>query len=269
MTMSFLLHDALGETESIEPAASPYVNARIQRDLAALPVSLIEEKFYIPEYAQMLDRERLFELLERSVKLYGATLISGRAGTGKTVLAAGFARRQLTASWYSIEPADCDWGEFLSSFVASLFGPSKATFKLTSDVPPDEAAQADLLSSCFKKLGQRRFMGPRLIVLDNIHHLFDAFWFAGFFRQLVLSLDKNVRLLMLCRSKPSAPLWRMRSKQMLNVIDESLLYFSESETKEFCRVNGLPENLAVDAHRRSFGRAASLTKLMDEHIERS
>src|SRR5262245_44268446 len=116
MTMSFLLHNALIESETAEIDFQTRANVRKQRDSAATPLSLFEEKFYIPEHEQTLDRERLFQLLDRSVGLYGATLISGRAGTGKTVLAADFARRQSLACWYSIEPADSDWHEFSLSF---------------------------------------------------------------------------------------------------------------------------------------------------------
>ena len=264
MTMSFLLHDSLSETESTEIGRPSGATSGKQRVSVSTPVSLIEEKFHIPGCEQVLERERLFELLNRSVKQYGATLISGRAGTGKTVLAAGFARRQASASWFSIEPADSDWREFSSSFIASLFGPGKKIGKSSRESSPSEAEHAELLTKCFNKLGHRRFKGPRLIVLDNVHHLFDVTWFSGFFRQLIMSLNGNVRLVMLCRSKPSAPLWRMRSKQMLNVIEENLLYFSESEAKELCRLRGLPEELGAAAYKRSFGRAANLTKQIDD-----
>ena len=264
MTMSFLLNDSLSETESAEIGQSPNVHIRKQKVSTKAPVSLIEEKFYIPEYSEMLERERLFELLEKSVTQYGATLISGRAGTGKTTLAAGFARRQLSASWLSVEPADGNWREFSASFVTSLFGPREKFSELLQESLPSEAEQAELLTKCFKKLSRRSSPLPRLIVLDNVHHLFDIAWFSGFFRQLIISLNRNVRLLVLCRSKPSAPLWRMRSKQMLNVIDENLLYFSEREAKELCRLRGLPEELGVTAQKRTFGRAANLTKLLDD-----
>ena len=83
---------------------------------------------------------------------------------------------------------------------------------------PDPTILSKYLTNCLP-MGAHR----GLLVLDNVHHLFDAGWFPEFFRQMIISLGPETRLLMLCRSRPSAPLWRLRSKQMLNVIDETII----------------------------------------------
>ena len=257
--MSFLLHDSLSELESADLTPSR-INDGEKSTSASSKITIIEGKFRLPAVGSIVSRKRLLDLLDRSIEQYGATLVSGRAGTGKTTLAAEFALKQKKASWYTIESADSDWREFSSAFLACLFDkqrPNSATFG--SD--PSEASMSNLLSYTFSRLDRQR-VKPRLIVLDNVHHLFDAAWFSDFFRQLVISLDANARLLMLCRSKPNAPLWRLRSKQMLNVIDETMLELTEQEAIEIGKTRGVSKEIALSSLKRSYGRVGNLAKIL-------
>jgi ATP/maltotriose-dependent transcriptional regulator MalT len=274
MTMSFLLHDLPGEIESAELGGQVKPTLRRQRVSRSASEAIIADKVRIPEAGGTINRPRLVELIEKSVELYGATLISGRAGTGKTVLAADHARRHKNATWHTFEPADSDWREFSNAFVHSLTGRKAGRLKISKIESPDEATISELLTYCLGRVARQRRPLPRLIVFDNVHHLFDAPWFGEFFRQLIISLSDDVRLLMLCRSKPSAPLWRLRSKQMLNVIDENVLDFTQSEARRFARQLGLPPDAADEALRASFGRASTLSKILiqaaaDYHSRRS
>ena len=256
--MSFLLHDSLSDIESTELTTSRGLNLDKTSASASPKITIIEEKFRLPAVGPILSRARLLELLNRSIGQYGATLVSGRAGTGKTTLAAEFAGNQEKASWYTIEPADADWREFSTAFLACMFDkqrPNSSTF----GSEPNESAASGLLSYAFARLARQR-VRPRLIVLDNVHHLFDADWFSVFFRQLVISLDENARLLMLCRSRPNAPLWRLRSKQMLNVIDETMLELTEQEAIEIARSQGVSDETALSALKRSYGRVGNFAK---------
>ena len=190
---------------------------------------------------------------------YGATLISGRAGTGKTALAADFARDRSNVSWFSVEPADIDWREFTAGYSASLFGKGRFRYAASADMP-DSVEISEYLTRCFAKFRTKRSAAPRLIILDNVHHLFDARWFTYFFQQLITSIDESARLLMLCRSKPSAPLWRLRSKQMLNVIDENMLDLTPEEAVAVGRLRGISDERAHAALKRSYGRVGTFLK---------
>jgi ATP/maltotriose-dependent transcriptional regulator MalT len=253
--MSFLLHDSLNEIESAEITSSSRINGCKKSNSARLPITIIDEKFRRPTVGSIVRRERLRDLLDRSIQQYGATLVSGRAGTGKTTLAAEFASNQRKASWYTVEPAESDWREFSAAFLTCIFG-KKRRLPDTVSSEPSGAVISDLLSYSFGRLARQR-LKPRLVVLDNVHHLFDAEWFSEFFRQLIISLDADVRLLMLCRSKPTAPLWRLRSKQMLNVIDETMLELSEREALAFAEFHGIPKDRALPALKRSYGRVGN------------
>ena len=97
-----------------------------------------------------------------------------------------------------------------------------------------------------------------LLVLDGIHHLFDADWFGGFFNILQPSLSETADLLLLCRSKPPNPLWRLRSKQQLDVIDEKTLAFDRDETILLFKQVGRSQAEAVRIHAETFGRVSKL-----------
>lgn len=258
--MSFLLHDSLSEIGSAELNSPNRTNSGKQSASSPSRVTLIEAKLRLPAVPAMVTRDRLLNLLDRSSEQYGATLVSGRAGTGKTTLAVKFASRTESPSWYTIEPTDSDWREFSAAFRVCLFGKQRAN-TAANVAEPDDAVVSDYLTSCFARLGRRRIK-PRLIVLDNVHHLFDAEWFSGFFRQLITSLDANVRLLMLCRSKPNGPLWRLRSKQMLNIIDETMLDLTEEEALAIGRDRGVSDEQILFALRRSYGRVGTFSEIL-------
>ena len=267
--MSFLLRESPAEFESPEllrhsPAGDLKHWASVTRSM------MTDEKFRVPAAKDGLRRTRLLELLELSIDQYGATLISGRAGSGKTTLAADFIRsREGGRSWYSIGPADSDWNEFSRCFATSILKDHSEQLTISAKAEPDLSQVSHFITECFTKLREGQQDDQRIIVLDNVHHLFDAPWFTLFFTELIIALEDNVRLLILCRSKPNAPLWRMRSKQMLHVIDENLLDFTDSEARVLSLLRGLPEQAGSEARRRAFGRAERLAQYLDELLPAS
>jgi ATP/maltotriose-dependent transcriptional regulator MalT len=265
MTMSFFLNADVGEFDNSEYSdftARP-MRARMRTKADDLP--LLAEKLQVPETDNIVQRDRLQELLEKSRSSFAATLISGRAGTGKTVAAAEFARSAKNAAWYSVDPADCDWNVFSKYFTAAVSGAgNNADVSHASDVPEDftPAAAARFLVDRFSTDGKTK-REPFLVVLDNIHHLFDAEWFTDFFNLLLLSLNSEAHVVLICRSKPPSPLWRLRSKQVLNVIDEKVLAFTLPEAEEFCRMLRLPKSAARKVHGDTYGRISKLVQFFN------
>lgn len=257
--MSFFLHDSMSEFEAAEFPIETRRKPSNSNTSARQRCRIIEGKLRVPDSGVAVERDRLNELLDRSINNYGATLISGRAGTGKTTLAAQYANRQENACWYSIEPADAEWREFSSCFAACLF-PRGRKPRPSNGQEPSDAEISDFITGIFVRLAKQSRPEPRLIVLDNVQYLFDAGWFGSFFKQLITSLNNGVRLLMLCRSKPSAPLWRLRSKQMLNVIDENMLDLTVDEAAELAKVHGANLTATAEALKSSYGRVCAFLK---------
>jgi ATP/maltotriose-dependent transcriptional regulator MalT len=258
--MSFLLQDQFDSTERYSPAidTTAATPSKGERD----GVHILNEKLEIPHCAGLVERPRLIEKLERSLSHFAATLVSGRAGTGKTSIAAAYARTRKSTAWLTVESSDIDWNVFASYLAASVLrvvGSKKAVGdSLPAVTNSSPAAMAIFFLNIFSELETAEKDHRPLLVLDGIHHLFDADWFGGFFNVLQPSLSETADLLLLCRSKPPNPLWRLRSKQQLDVIDEKTLAFDRDETILLLKQVGCSHAEAARIHAETFGRVSKL-----------
>lgn len=262
--MTYFYDNDLDSAEIYSPVGSSTIT-RPKRTREG--VHLLKEKLEIPRAKNLVERPRLLDLLGKSIEQFPATLVSGRAGTGKTALAASFARTQDHAAWYSIEPSDVEWDVFINYFAACVLRAAKCRTRISKLIPdssePSQSTMATALIDVFAEVETELAHEPLVIVLDGIHHLFDASWFGEFFGLLLSSLPENTNLLLLCRSKPPSPLWRLRSKQQLNVIDEKVLAFNLDETAEIAKKLGLKRSAAERAHAETFGRISKLLRLLN------
>ena len=99
---------------------------------------------------------------------------------------------------------------------------------------------------------------PLLIVIDDLHLVYDAEWVVPFFRRLLPLLPAEAHTLITGRCLPPAPLWRMRSKQTLCVIEEPTLLFTQLEATRLFSSYGISEAQAIAAFKQTHGRASSL-----------
>ena len=101
---------------------------------------------------------------------------------------------------------------------------------------------------------------PLLIVIEDLHLVCDSDWLVPFFKRLMPLLPADVHLLITSRTMPPAPLWRMRSKQTLSVIDEETLAFTWQEATLLFKRYGLTPEHASIALDHTHGRASALAR---------
>ena len=252
MTLSF--HENLDYAETaqgfeISSSVSNYSSKPGER------IHLFADKMRIPKFSNHISRPRLIKLLKKSAAQIGATLVTGRAETGKSALAAEFAENYERVAWYQIDTAETDWNLFARYF-AEIFDEN---FEELKDSSPEITV---FIEKLFQRVAQKS-EAPILIVLDDIHNIFDAEWFAEFFVALLYTLSPAQHLVLLSRTKPPQPLWRVRSKQVLGMIDEKLLAFNADETREIFEKHGIDEEKAAKAHKKSFGRISRLKQFIE------
>ncbi|HSE18834.1 MAG TPA: hypothetical protein VLB46_17380 [Pyrinomonadaceae bacterium] len=258
--MSFILQDHFDVTERYSPAVDITAATPLKGERDG--VHILKEKLEIPVCEGLVERPRLIEKLEKSLGHFTATLVSGRAGTGKTSIAAAYARTRKIAAWFTVESSDIDWNVFTSYLAASVHRVVGSKKAIRDSLPyvanPSPAAMAVFLLNMVSELETAEKNCRPLLVLDGIHHLFDADWFGGLFNILQPSFSRTADLLLLCRSKPPYPLWRLRSKQQLDVIDEKTLAFDREETILLLEQVGRSQTEAARIHAETFGRISKL-----------
>lgn len=223
-------------------------------------LQVILDKIAPPAELPRVSRARLLETLGESLAACNSTIVHGRAGTGKTLLAVDFARRcGRPVAWYKLDAPDSDLPVFFQYLTASVaaarpgFG-ARLAERVGGRVGLDDVPLLveyftyELLESA----------EPLLVVIDDLHLVYDAEWMVPFFRRWLPLLPREVHVCLLGRSLPPTPLWRMRSKQTLCVLDEAALAFNAAEARQLFATYGLAPGRADEAHARTRGRAATL-----------
>ena len=84
-------------------------------------MQIILDKITLPSEQPRISRTRLLNMLHGSLANCTSTIINGRAGTGKTRLAADFARRSgRRVAWYKVDASDIEPSVFFKYLVESI-----------------------------------------------------------------------------------------------------------------------------------------------------
>ncbi|HEX8424106.1 MAG TPA: AAA family ATPase [Pyrinomonadaceae bacterium] len=237
-------------------------------------MGLILDKITLPTELPRISRQRLLDVLHESMTCCTSTVIYGRTGTGKTMLATDFARQSgRRVAWYKVDAPEVDRQTFLRYLIAAVrdqhpgFGrKTLALLSAASDAMPDAALLAE---SFVYEMTMLEADEPFLIVVDDLHLLYDAEWLVPFFGRLLPLLPVEAHMILIGRTLPPAPLWRMRSKQTLCVIEESALAFTYREAEELFQSYGLNVLTAAQALAETWGRAAAVERVARAQREAS
>ena len=236
--------------------------AELGQDRGIGTMQLILDKLMLPSEPR-LSRARLLSLLHGSLTSCTSTIINGRAGTGKTMLSSDFARRcGRRVAWYKVDASDGDPRIFFQYLIESVRR-ERPGFGEQTFAPLMESATIEdmpVLAEGFVYELLEHGGDPLLIIIDDLHLVYDEEWVVPFFRRLLPLLPADAHMLITGRSMPPAPLWRMRSKQMLCVIEEPTLAFTQGEAVKLFETYGLSEAHALVALQHSRGRASTLDK---------
>ncbi|HEX8355187.1 MAG TPA: AAA family ATPase [Pyrinomonadaceae bacterium] len=224
-------------------------------------MQVIHDKVAAPLQNPRVSRPRLLRMLGEGLDSCTATVITGRAGAGKTLLAKDFARGcGRRAAWYTVEAHDIELPIFFRYLVESVsrqcpgFGREVLANLAGSpgfdDIPTLAEAFIYELQECRDE--------PLMMVVDDLHLVYDALWLVPFFSRLLPLLPPEAHMLIVGRSLPPTPVWRMRSKQTLCLVEEAALAFTPEEAAELFAAYGLAGRDARAALEESQGRAATL-----------
>jgi LuxR family transcriptional regulator, maltose regulon positive regulatory protein len=199
---------------------------------------LLATKLYIPpQRPGLVPRPRLMARLDGALRLqHRLTLVSAKAGAGKTTLVSEWLHQQeRPTQWISLDSSDNDPRRFLSYLLAALHqvGIEGEPSRLESpQLPPAEALVAELINKAAAT------SIPLLLVLDD-YHLIQNEWLHQAVGYLAEHQPPEMHLLLITRVDPPLPLARLRGRGQITEIRDHDLRFTAEESARFLQTMGL------------------------------
>ncbi|HEY0083810.1 MAG TPA: AAA family ATPase [Pyrinomonadaceae bacterium] len=194
----------------------------------------------MPPQNPRVSRPRLLRVLESGLDSCTSTIITGRAGTGKTLLAKDFARTcAARTAWYSVEAPDSELRIFLRYLVESVsrqrpgFGDVTLSYLRQSadEIARHPSRAVDVLLNEVLQVISCQLV----VVLDDYHHLGRETAVHAVLDRLISYLPDVLHFIVVSRDVPPLALSRLRSQDSLAIIDRQELLFTDDETRELFR----------------------------------
>ncbi|WP_091324974.1 LuxR C-terminal-related transcriptional regulator [Geodermatophilus ruber] len=194
----------------------------------------------------LLVRPRVLALLDGGVRRAPVTLISGPAGSGKTLLAASWLQEQQArhpAAWLTLDASDDEPALFWAYVTEALRG---AGVELAGLEPPARGERVPdgyvpRLAACL--LAHPR---PVVLILDDADELVTSELTTGL-HLLIRHAGTRLRLVLCARADPPLPLHQYRLTDAITEIRGDQLAFTAEETRQLLGLLGVPESPEVAA----------------------
>jgi len=198
-------------------------------------IPLLKTKLHIPpQRANVVFRPRLMTKLGEALRQqHRLTLISARAGSGKTTLASEWLHRQERPSaWLSLDAKDNDPRRFFSYLVEALRQLDIAISQAgLSQLEKPELPPADVLVT--ELINELTSHSARLIVVLDDYHVIQSDWIHQAIDFLIEHQPTGMHLIITTRVDPPLPLAQLRVRGQLTEIKDRDLLFTAGEVGEF------------------------------------
>mgnify|MGYP001043467885 FL=1 len=241
----------MGAREPIARGPGAWYNPAMTQEVSQ---PLLATKLYTPPRRPgLVLRPRLMARLDEALRLrHRLTLVSAKAGTGKTTLVSEWLHQhELPAQWISLDGSDNDPQRFLSYLLAALqqVGVKSELRQLDpTQLPPAEALVATLVNDV------ARSAMTFLLVLDD-YHLIQNEWIHEAVGFLTEHQPPELHLVLITRVDPPLPIPRLRGRGQVTEIRDHDLRFTAEEAARFLQMMGLdlPAEAVATLERRTEG----------------
>ncbi len=234
------------------------------------------ESSSIPELYDIVERPRLFRLLDRHTINKQIILITGQPAQGKSTLIASYLKHKNEAAcWLHLDRTESDhiklFYKIINGVVHALkYNKKIKTFKIpqiTLGAGEDVLRYCDILSSLFSMV-DIKFN----IVFDDLESIEEKEPGFDIIRRIIKILPRNMRCFMLSRQKPCFRINTLKMEEKFFVLTNKDLAFTLDETIRFFNRNDHKEKIQKKQieiiHKNTEGWAGGLT-LISESLRRS
>jgi LuxR family maltose regulon positive regulatory protein len=196
---------------------------------------LLTTKLHVPpQRPNLVLRPRLMARLEEALRLgQRLTLVSAKAGSGKTTLVSAWLHQQKrAAAWLSLDANDSDPRRFVRYLVAALqqldgpIGELTLSQVETPRLPRAEEAIGTLINDLASSAS------PLILVLDDYHLIQDE-WIHQAVGFLAEYQPPGTHLVLVTRVDPPLPLARLRGRGQMSEIRDRDLRFTPEEAAQY------------------------------------
>ena len=198
-------------------------------------VPLLKTKLHVPlQRANMVFRPRLMTKLGEALRRgHHLTLMSARAGSGKTTLASEWVHRQEHPSaWLSLDAKDNDPRRFIRYLVQALrqlditISQTALSQAESPELPPADVLMTELINELTSH------SASLIVVLDD-YHVIQSDWIHQAISFLIEHQPPGMHLILTTRVDPPLPLAQLRARDQLTEIKDRDLLFTAGEAVEF------------------------------------
>ncbi len=171
-----------------------------------------------PKAAKVVERERLYRLLDKS-RGQQALWVLGPAGAGKTTLVSSYIEsRQPGCLWYQLDQGDSDVATFFYYLAQACSTNGLASPRPLPALTPEYFQDIAAYSRMFFEELFSRSSSDLVLVLDNYQEVVPDSLLHDVVRQCLEVTPEHVRLIALSRQEPPPALARARANSVLDIL---------------------------------------------------